>query len=279
MARRKDTPSLTWERVWKGIREGSLEVKRVPGTRMLLVIKGRIRLTWKQRGKKRHARVRLNKTYLNPRWIPLPANYPISVSKLRKLRREKLYTLGIVRLSEDDFRLLIYQQLDDLSALQRQLAEHTQPKYLRETSRLWKMLEKASSQEPLKAVEQTALTGVVLDRIEKIDAISTHLAGREKAVESRLDRLNKVQSHVRGALEILLDFVPVSGETKINGTSKGLGNSLGLHYKTLEHLLENKPFAHYARWARYHIKRAQECLTENNFKGTYRHIEKAIEHL
>ncbi len=279
MARKKNTPALTWERVWKAIKDGSLEVKRIPGTRMLLVIKGRIRITWKSRGKVMRTRFRLSKTYLNPRWIPLPKYYPVSVPKLRKMRKASLYALGIIKRGEDDFKLLIYQQLESVLSLQRQLSEHTKSSYERESNNLWKLLEKAWIEEPLKAVEQTALTGAVLDRIEQIDIINTHLDGRLSAVESRLERLSRIQDYVKGALESLLEITSNEDEFVTNGTLRSLVNALNLHYKTLEHLLEDRPHSLCARWARYHINKTVEDLTENELISARRHLQKAIDHL
>lgn len=279
MARRKGTPALTGKRVWKALRDGSLEAKEMPGTRVLQVSKGRIRLTWTSGGKKKHARIRLNKKYLNPRWVYLPKDYPIPISSLRKMTDDELIALGIGRTKKGALKLLIFQQLDDLASLKRQLVDHTKTRYVKETEELWNTLEKASSREPLKAAELAALTGVVLDRIEEIDVITTHLTGREKGVELRLNRLNKVQKHVKGALETRLRMALKDGTSEINGTSKSLITHLSSHYETLEYLLDDKPFAHHARWARYHIKRAQESLSADDFKVACKYMQKAIDWL
>ncbi|MBU0535189.1 hypothetical protein KKC62_03405 [Patescibacteria group bacterium] len=277
MAKKEDTPSLTATRVWKAIKAGSLEVKTIPGTRMLLLVRGRIRLTWREGDKKKHTSRRLRRIYLNPRWISLPKDYPIPISELYRFNKEELATLGIVCLKGNDFRLLIYQQLGDLYALLRQLAEHIRPQYSREESNLWKLLNEAGSRKSL--IKQVALTGAVLERIEQINTIRTHLAGREEATKSRMRRLSRTQKHVRGALQALLELVPTGEEKNIGGTVTGLGESLLRHHDTLEALLDDNSFAHCARWARYHLRRARECLAMNNFKGTNQHIQKAIKHL
>ena len=280
MAKRKDTPALTAERVWEALRVGSLKAETIPGTRMLRVLEGRIRLTWLEGGKKKHARIRLNKIYLNPRWISLPKDYPININKLRLMNNDELNSLGIIPIDRNDFKLLIFQQVSDLAALQRQISEHIQEQYARESSRLWGLLEKSSAQGPLKIWEQQALTGVVLDRIEEIDTISTHLAARDEAVASIIERLTKLQRHIRGALQTLRGFIPdKAAGKKATGAVKGLRNSLKMHYKSLGHMMEDQPFAHRAYWARYHIEKARKYLKEGSFDRTKHHFDKAIKHL
>jgi len=277
MARKKGTPSLTYERVWKAIKAGSLEVKRISGTKMLLVIKGRVRLTWIERGKLKHTRIRLNRIYLNPRWITLPKNYPVPKAKLRKLEPKERAALGVILTEENELKLLIYQQLDDLYSLERQINQHIKMRLARESNKLWIRLGRASTQEPWKIVEQPALTGYVLGRTKQIDAINTHMSGRKAAVEARLEWLNKVQNLVRDSLEALMGLVPPGAKT--NGAIKGVNRALSQHYKTLEELLDDKPFSHHARWARHHIKKAQDYLSANDFAATCKHLQKAIDYL
>ncbi len=277
MARKKGTPSLTYERVWKAIKAGSLEVKRIAGTKMLLLVKGRVRLTWKVKGKIKHTRIRLNRIYLNPRWITLPKDYPVPKSKLKKLEPKERAALGIVLTEENELKLLIYQQLGDLYSLKRQIKQHIKMRLARESNRLWTRLEKASTQEPLKIVEQPALTGYVLGRTSEIDAINTHMSGRKAAVEARLERLGKVQNLVRDSLEALMELMPPDAKT--NGAIKGVNKALSQHYKTLEELLDDKPFSQYAKWARHHIKKAQISLVAHDFKSACRYLQKAIDYL
>jgi len=271
MARKKGTPALTFERVYKAFKAGSLKkVVRIHGTRILIVVSGRIRRTWEKKGKKEHDRSRLNRVYLNPRWIPLPANYDISVSELGKMSKKELYPLGIVYI-KGRYKLLIYQQLDDLAALQRQI-KHVKPQYDRESGELWKQLEES---DPL----NTMFTSVTLDRIEDIDAISTHLVGREYAVEARLQRLIGIQDFVKGTLEDLLELIPEDSGTQAEGIAKSLDDPLSRRHKDLERLLDDKPFAHKARWSRYHLGKSQEFLAINNFKNAQHHMQKAIDWL
>jgi hypothetical protein len=277
VARKKGTPSLTYERVWKAIRAGSLEVKRIAGTKMLLVVKGRVRLTWKVKGKLKHTRIRLNRIYLNPRWIALPKGYPVSKSKLRRLEPKERAALGIVLTEKNEVKLLIYQQLDDLYSLERQIDQHIKMRLSRESNKLWALLGRVSTQEPLKIVEQPALTGYVLGRTKQIDAINTHMSGRKSAVEARLEWLNKVRNLVRDSLEVLMELLPP--DAKANGAIKGINKALSQHYKTLEELLDDKPFSHHARWARHHIKKAQGSLVVNDFVLAYKHLQKAIDYL
>jgi len=271
MAKSKDTPALTFERIYKALKAGSLKkVVRIHGTKVLVVVSGRIRRTWVKKGKKKHGRIRLNRVYLNPRWIPLPADYAVSVSELGKMSKKELYPLGIVYI-KGSYKLLIYQQLDDLASLQRQI-KHIKPQYDRKSSELWKRLEKS---DPL----NTMFASVTLDRIEDIDAISTHLVGREYAVAARLQRLTGIQDFVKGRLVELLELIPKDGGTQAEGITKGLDDPLSRQHVELERLLDDKPHAHRAGWARYHISKAQERLLENDIKRARRHMQKAIDWL
>jgi hypothetical protein len=279
MAKRSDTPALTAERVWNALRVGSLKAETIPGTRMLRVLEGRLHLTWKKGNKKKRARIRLNKVYLNPRWISLPKDYPIPVRELKQLDNDELNSLGIIPVGRNEFKLLIFQQVGDLYSLRRQLSEHIQEQYERESAMLWKLLEKSSARGPLKIWEQKALTGVVLERMEKIDTISTHLAGRLEAVESLIKRLSKLQQHIKGALITLKDYIPKRIDTSAAGTVRGLRNSLKLHYKSLGYLLEDRPFFQRAYWARHHLEKASNSLKEGRFDKARHHFEKAIAHL
>jgi hypothetical protein len=256
-----------------------LEVTKFPGTRMYRNVNGRVRLTWKSGRKIKHARIRLNKGYLNPRWISLPKSYPIPISSLKRFGKRRLYTLGIVRLDKDDFRLLIFQQLDDLFSLFRQLVNYTQPRYVKEEAKLYKMLDSVKPHDQDKEVEQDVLVDAAFDKLEEIGFKIPHIAGRVEAVKFRIRLLNKTQELIKGRLESLLEFVPEDGVVKSKGTAKGVSNSLRYPFERLARLSDDKPYAHRARWSGYHITKAQELLLEGDIKKARYHMQKAINHL
>jgi hypothetical protein len=274
MAKRDKTPSLTWERVQKGISAGSLNVDPIPGTSMLLVNWGRVRLTWIEDGKKRHTRIRLTRVYLNPRWIPLPKEYPLKVEELGTMGSGELATRGIIRLNEDGYKLLIYQQLNDLYSLQRQF-HHIKPQYLEEEKRLWEILVDLLLKRYLDPEEK--IPEDIIERLEQIGAITTHLAGRKEAINTRIRRLKNTQINIKGILEKLMELVPSSKDEKnVEGTVIGLGNSLEWQIKLLRKLLKDDPFYNSARWAIYHVRHARIWLEYGLYENVTYYLEKAI---
>lgn len=277
MAKPNEVPAFTAERVWKAIQDGSLRVQVIPGTRLLWVERGRIRLTWREDGRVKRARVRLRRVYLHPRWRPLPVRFDIS--EIVGISREELARKGIIRLKNGEYRQLIYQWLNDPFSLQRQIDEHIMPRYEQEEEELWSLF----SQVDLRAIlgltaVPEEMQEVILGRVDQIGVIRTHLKGRSRAVEERINKLRRLQNYVRGALLMILDLIPERAEG-MEGYIIGLGRSLDRHYDQLGFLLGDNPFAHSARWARYHIQKAGVDLSKHEFDDAHRHIEKAIEHL
>jgi hypothetical protein len=277
MAKRADTPVLTWERVQKAISEESLYVDQIPGTSILLVSSGRIRVTWIKNGKKKHARIRLCRTYLNPRWVRLPKEYPVKILELMEMNKVELAIKGIIKIGKDDFRLLTYQQLDDLYSLERQFG-HIEPKYKEEENRLWEELVNLLLKRSLDPFE--TIPKDILERLEQIDAVTSHLAGREKAIKTRIRRLENTQRHIKGALTKLLEFVPSSkNEKNVEGTVKGLNNSLEWQIVLLKRLLKDEPFNNSARWSIYHVRNAKLWLEIGHFEDVTYYLGMAISHL
>lgn len=277
MAKPQGVPALTAQRVWEAIKRGSLKVEVIPGTRMLRVIKGRIRLSWQVGDLVKHARIRRTRIYLNPRWIPLPIGF--DVSKILGLSREELARQGIIRLKNGDYRRLIYQQLDDPFSLLRQIEEHIMPRYGQEEEELWGLFSSVDLRATLglsSAPED--LQEAILGRVDQIGVIKTHLSGRSKAVEERIRKLKRLQQHVRGALGMILDLIPEQTEGT-EGYVIGLINSLQRHYDSLTLLLEDNPLVHSTRWARYHIQKARHNLERHEFNQARDHLQKAVSYL
>lgn len=278
--KKKGTPALLAERVWQAVRDGSLEqVEAVPGTRLLLVRRGRIRLTWRDNGRVRHARTRLRRVWLNPRWIPLPRGF--DAAELWGLDHRQLARRGIIRRGRDDFRLLIYQQLNDLPSLLRQLEEHILPQYEREEAELWQLFSRMDLRATLGLAEAPQdLQDALLGRVEQIGTIRTHMAARAEAVRTRLKRFQRLREHIRGGLEMVLGLLPREvADIELEGAVIGIANSLERHHHSLTPLLADEPFAGPARWARYHLREARDDLLRHDFDGAARHLQKAIEHL
>lgn len=279
MAKKEGTRALTAQRVWQAVKRGSLKVKPIPGTRMLKVTGGRIRLTWGEKDEKRHHRVRLKDIYLNPRWIPLPSWY-LASKKVTGLSEKNLAARGLIQL-DGKYYLLIYQQLTDLFSLLRQIKEHILPQYGKEEENLWSLFGKIDQREVLGLTRSPAeLRKAILGRVDSIGIIRTHLAGRGQAVESRIGILRRLQDNLRGALAMYLELVPESkNEESVVGTVRGLSASLKGLADRLQPFLNERLFALGARWARYHIGKAASNLTVRRFGEARTHLQKAIAHL
>lgn len=200
VAKKEGTPTLTAERVWRAVRDGSLVVKPIPGTRMLQVVRGRIRLTWGKEGKKDHAQIRLSSIYLNPRWIPLPDNYP--TEKLEGLDDRKRAAKGVVRVEDGSFRLLIYQQLDNLFSLLRQIEKHISPQYGEEEDELWGLFGRVDSREALGLTASPhKLQEVVLGRRKATGSRSEvgSLPLSEVIVDLSGNRISEARAHLQKA--------------------------------------------------------------------------------
>lgn len=277
MAKREDVPALWAFRAWQAIEEKSLPVEVLPGTRILRVLPGaRIRMTWRKDGTVHHARIRLRSgSYLHPRWITPPTSYeigghPIKMSNIRR---------GLIR-AQGEWRFLIYQQVRDLLALRDQIAEHILPKYDYEQDELWGLFDRLDLREVFGlTTAPQALREAIFGRLDQIGVIRVHMAGRLEAVQWRIEYLNRLLNRTQGALMMFLRMIPESSEFPHQGYNLGISESLQHHYDTLAALLKDQPFAHYARWVRYHIHYAQHALQVNDLAKARGHLERAIEHL
>jgi hypothetical protein len=275
MAKREGTPALTGKRVWDAIQSGSLIVEEISGTKMFIVLEGRIHLTWLHRNKKKNARVRLKGKYLNPRWIDLTKNYPVSAQELDTLDDNELFDLGIIKLKEK-FKLLIYQQLDDIYSLLRHL-QHIGPKYVEEQKELWEAWVKiAEGKEPKPNKDYWV---DFFERLEKSTMIPLHMVDRKKVVMFRINRLKSRQEHFHGALLMFLGMIPEEGSENFRGTILGLQKSLENLAEEMRELQKDVPFKNYARWAVYHVKKAASEIYYHDLDSTKYHLKKALGHL
>lgn len=277
MAKKPGTPAWKAGRVWQAIKAGSLkDVRPIPGTRILWVGEGRLRLTWTEDGVKKHTQIRVRRRYLHPRWIPLADE--TLLAQIASLSKEGLAAQGILRLDGNDYRILIYQQLDDMFSLQRQIEKHILPRYEEEQEKLWGTLEQIKK-------PGTELEQLIFGRLDQIVAIRPHMAGRAEAVRLRIESIRKRQAHIKDALLMLLEQAPLGerGEPLegryLKGAVRGIVDSLAHHHKDLAVIATDVALARDTRWAQFYLERAIAKLCLQELGAAREHLQKAVSRL
>lgn len=268
MAKRPDTKAIPACRVWQALLDGSVTAVPLQGTRMLHVQKGRIRYNWVEKGDVKHARVRLNGRYLNPRWIPIPSWYDLSIDQIGFLTKDELIARGLIkRLGE--WRLLIYQQLDDVCSLHRQLEDHIYNAYDQEELKLWEMADQ---------IEFRRVLGVgdgVRARI---------LSARLGVVVERIKYFKKRLEHIRGLIGLYIRTLPNQGTISMLQKGVGIGISEGLKHQNESLLIFNHERLLWPRvhWARVCLSKASTVLRSNGDADVLevrRYLERALRYL
>lgn len=278
MAKPKGIPALTAKRAWEAIKSGSLQVEPVATTRMWRVIgPSRIRYTWNKNGRKSKRFSLPVGSYLNPRWIPI--SNPKEVQELSLLPREDLAQRGIIQTPEGVWYRLIYQQVEGVFHVQRQIQKHILPGYDVEEEELWYLLDQIVTQ----SAEE--LRDLLDQRFREIDAIRPQMASRAEAIEGRLRNIKRRLNHVQTAVEAFLRHPLLKGETqgwhkkRIDGAILGVTRTLAEHHRALAEIRKEKPFSRKIDLAQYHLREAIAWLRIGDSFHAAEHLRKALPYL
>lgn len=285
MVKKAGTPALRAERVWQAIKDGTLKVTRVHGTCMLRVLEAtRLHLTWRENGRKKTARVTLPEGwYLNPRWIPLADSEEFA--DVSQLDKESLRVKGMLRL-DDHVLVLIYQQVEDILHLKRQLKEHILPQYVQEMRKLHNLMDEIESHALEGAVagkvlpEESELLSILRAREQQIGVIRPHIAARGEAVTFSIGQLQILQTRIRRSLESMLrqPVFTQPGLTIPENQILGMTQYLRRIYPQLQGLRQ-RPLVTQTKWAQYFIKRAMAEILLRDWETAKDYLEKTVKNL
>lgn len=277
MAKPKGVPALTAERVWKAVEDGSLVVEKIPGTRVLRVLKARIRYTWSEDGQRKSKRFTIPAgSYLHPRWNLILDER--EVHRLESCDRGEFLRRGILQTSQG-WQRLIYQQVEDIFHLDRQIGAHILPQYDEEQEELWRLLDQILTQ------EAGRLRDAIDQRLQTILAIRPHLAGRAEAVSQRLDLIQRRLKHIHRAIEVLLQQPLLTGairnrsKEEIVGTILGISRTLTRHHQELVEIRKERPFNRQIGLAQYYLREAIAWLQIGDIFQATAQLKKALPHL
>lgn len=285
MAKKPGTPALRAERVWQAIENGTLKVAKIHGTRMLRILEvTRLHFTWRENERKKTARITLPEGwYLNPRWIPLAS--PEEFTEVSQLDDETLRAQGMLRVN-DQILVLIYQQVEDIFHLKRQLKEHILPQYGQELQELHGLMDELESHALAGAVagevlpEESELLKILRSREQQIGVIRPHIAARGEAAQFSVQLLKTLQKRVRQSLQSMLRqpaFVHPEA-TVSEDQVLGMVQYLRRLYPQLEEL-KRRPLVTQTKWAQYFIKRAMAEILLRNWMVGKEYLEKAVKNL
>lgn len=285
MAKKPGTPALRAERVWQAIEGGTLKVAKVHGTRILRILKAkRLHLTWRENGRKKTTHVTLPEGwYLNPRWTLLTSSEEFA--EVSQIDDETLRAKGMLRVN-DQIWVLIYQQVEDIFHLKRQLKKHILPQYSQELQELHGLMDELENRALASAVAGEILLGesellkILKAREQKIGVIRPRIAARGEAVDFSLQQLATLQARIRRSLENMLDQPAFTQPeaTVTENQALGMAQYLRRLYPQLEEL-KQRPLVTQTKWAQYFIKRAMAEILLRNWVVGKVYLDKAVKNL
>lgn len=266
------------------MRSGVVMAVPLHGTRMLHVHTGRIHYTWYSDGNPVSARVRLDGRYLNPRWIEVPSWYDLTIEQIYLLPEEEQLARGLVR-SYGKWQLLIYQQLGDITSLQRQLADHVLDQVDRTETRLWtaevNQIELRRSVGVGDGMHADPVADAIEGQIERARGRKSHMKVRLTAVNERIRFLQNRIVHVRGLVKMHLAMINavLPGESLPHGTIIGIYGALTARVQELGVFRHERELWPQICWATYHLQVAQRRLMDADLLCVQGHLLQAIGHL